>query len=376
MPSSSPSSPRSPRHSVLVVATGATERMHSRRPQPLHLLCGRPMVQYVVDAVRGLDPQRIVVVAGDGADQVEKRLAETVADPRLVVAEQRSARGSAESVLLGLEVFADDFGEDDLLIVPGNMPLLRADTVEALLGAHQESGRAITVLGVDEPAAENTGRLIPGREPGSVDRVASSDESVVEPWLNATGVMAVRRSLLAPAIRRARPDAASGRVELHSVVEVLTGAGHQAAAVELGDVSEARPVLDRVQLASAEAAIRRRTNEHWMRRGVTMLDPDRTYVDTTVRLAPDVTLFPGTMLQGSTVVGAGAEIGPDTRLDDCAVGASARVEKTMGREAEIGEGAQVGPFAVLDPGSHVAAGVATGPFHHARSSEPTSHARP
>lgn len=331
------------------------------------------MVQYVVDAVRGLDPQRIVVVAGEGADRVEKRLAETVADPRLVVAEQRSARSSAESVLLGLDVFADDFGEDDLLIVPGNMPLLRAETVEALLLAHQASGRAVTVLGADDPADDGAGHLVAGRDPGSVERVAGPDELILEPWLNATGVMVIRRSLLAPAIRRARPDPITGTIDLHNVVEVLTGAGHQAGAFELDDIAEAQPVLDRVQLASAEAAIRRRTNEHWMRRGVTMVDPDRTYVDTTVRLVADVTLFPGTMLQGSTVVGAGAEIGPDTRLDDCAVGASARVEKTMGREAEVGEGAQVGPFAVLDPGSNVAAGVATGPFHHARSSEPTSH---
>ena len=331
------------------------------------------MVQYVVDAVRGLDPQRIVVVAGDGADLVEKRLAETVADPRLVVAEQRASSGSAHAALLGLEAFADDFGEDDLLIVPGNLPLLRAETVEALLLAHQDSGRAVTLLGADRPAEETAGYLIAGRDPGSVDRVAGPDELVVEPWLSATGVMVIRRSLLAPAIRRARPDMATGTIEVHSVVEVLTGAGHQAGVVQLHDIAEAQPVLDRVQLAAAEAAIRRRTNEHWMRRGVTMVDPDRTYVDTTVRLAPDVTLFPGTMLQGSTVVGAGAEIGPDTRLDDCAVGASARVEKTMGREAEIGEGAQVGPFAVLDPGSHVAAGLATGPFHHARTGEPTSH---
>ena len=331
------------------------------------------MVQYIVDAVRGLDPQRIVVVAGEGADRVEKRLAETVADPRLVVAEQRSMRGTADSALLGLEAFADDFGEDDLLVVPGNLPLLRAETVEALLAAHQASGRAVTVLGADTPADDDAGHLVAGRDPGSVDRIAGPDELVLDPWLSATGVMVVRRSLLAPAIRRARPDAVTGAVALHSVVEVLTGAGHHGGVHELEDVTEAQPVLDRVQLASAEAAIRRRTNEHWMRRGVTMVDPDRTYVDTTVRLAPDVTLFPGTMLQGATAIGAGAEIGPDTRLADCAVGASARVEKTMGREAEIGEGAQVGPFAVLDPGSHVAAGVATGPFHHARTSEPPSH---
>ncbi len=325
--------------SVLILATGAHERMHSVRPQPLHLLCGRPMVQYVIDAARGLDPDRIVVVVGDGADQVAKKLSETVADPRLVVVEQRSGQGTAEAALVGLEVFADDFGEDDLLVVPGNMPLLQRDSIDALVTQHQISGAAVTVLGDD-----------------------LDDELPL--------VMCVRRQLLAPAIRRVRPDPTSGAFDLMAIAGVLTGAGHPALAVPfdidgLDIASEVHRIVDRADLARAEAVIRDRTNLAWMRRGVTMVDPNQTYVDTTVRLATDVTLFPGTMLQGSTVIGAGAEIGPDTRLVDCAVGAAARVEKTMGREAEVGEGARVGPFAVLEPGSHVGPGAVTGPFHHA-----------
>jgi bifunctional UDP-N-acetylglucosamine pyrophosphorylase/glucosamine-1-phosphate N-acetyltransferase len=101
-----------------------------------------------------------------------------------------------------------------------------------------------------------------------------------------------------------------------------------------------------------------------------MLDPDRTYIDVTVALAPDTTLFPGTVLQGDTRVGPGAEVGPDTRLVDCAVGPRAVVEKTMGRDAEIGEDARVGPFAVLDPGSRIPPASRTGPFYHAITDEP------
>jgi bifunctional UDP-N-acetylglucosamine pyrophosphorylase/glucosamine-1-phosphate N-acetyltransferase len=122
-------------------------------------------------------------------------------------------------------------------------------------------------------------------------------------------------------------------------------------------------VNDRVQLAAAEAELRRRTNERWLRQGVTMIDPERTYLDTTVRLAPDVTLFPGVILQGATVVGERAEIGPDTRLVDCTVGADAVVASTAGVDAEVGVGARVGPFAVLEPGSSIAAGAVTGPFY-------------
>ena len=112
----------------------------------------------------------------------------------------------------------------------------------------------------------------------------------------------------------------------------------------------------------AEAELRDRTNERWMRRGVTMLDPERTYIDASVELAPDVTIFPGTLLQGGTVVKTGAEIGPDTRLVDCVVGEGAAVEQTVGRHAEIGARARVGPFAVLHPGARVGDGAVTGPF--------------
>lgn len=119
---------------------------------------------------------------------------------------------------------------------------------------------------------------------------------------------------------------------------------------------------DRAQLAAAEAELRDRTNERWMRRGVNMLDPERTYIDASVELAPDVTLFPGTILQGRTVVGSFAEIGPDARLVDCVVGEGAVVDYTVARQAEIGEHSRVGPFAFLSPGTKVAPSTVTGPY--------------
>jgi bifunctional UDP-N-acetylglucosamine pyrophosphorylase/glucosamine-1-phosphate N-acetyltransferase len=128
-------------------------------------------------------------------------------------------------------------------------------------------------------------------------------------------------------------------------------------------------INDRFQLAVAEAELRRRINRAWMAAGVTMVDPERTVVDAAVRLAPDVTLHPGTMLQGRTVVGVGAVLGPDVRLVDCAVGDGARLEQTVGYDAEVGPQAAVGPFAYLRPGSHVAGGATTGPFYTAMASD-------
>src|SRR5690606_21161909 len=116
---------------------------------------------------------------------------------------------------------------------------------------------------------------------------------------------------------RITPQNAQGEYYLTDVVAVLREAGYRVGAVTVEDAAEAAGINDRMQLAAAEAELRRRTNEGWLRAGVTLVDPASTYLDATVKLGSDVTLFPGTILQGSTVVGAGAEIGPNTRLVDC-----------------------------------------------------------
>jgi bifunctional UDP-N-acetylglucosamine pyrophosphorylase/glucosamine-1-phosphate N-acetyltransferase len=181
----------------------------------------------------------------------------------------------------------------------------------------------------------------------------------------ATGIYCFRRNLLAPALRRIDPRNARGVYELSDSVRVLAETGHPIHTVEVPDPAEVLAVDDRVQLARVEAELRRRTNLGWLERGVTFVDPDKTYLDTTVELGADVTIFPGTILQGRTVIGEGGEIGPNTRLVDCVVGAGAEVQETVGRDACIGAGARVGPFAVLEPGSEVAAGAVTGAFYTA-----------
>src|SRR5204863_8873826 len=156
---------------------------------------------------------------------------------------------------------------------------------------------------------------------------------------------------------------------LTDVVGVLRDAGHAVRAVEIDDPHEAFGVNDRVQLAAAEAALRERINTRWMEAGVTMVDPSRTYVDATVELAPDVRLLPGTMLEGRTVVGAGATIGPDTQLLDTVVGREAVVRQTVSRDATIGDAATVGPFASLRPGTHIGPGAHVGTFVEMKNSE-------
>jgi len=355
--------------SAVVLAAGEGTRMKSARPKPLHLLCGRPLVLHVIDALAELDIDRVVVVVGHGAERVTKTLHE---DAPLGVAvdfvEQHVQRGTGDAVATALTSFPDDDLEDgDIVVLPGDAPLLRPATLAALVRTHRAADAACSILTARLEHPTGYGRIVRGKD----DRVrriveeADADDEEREIDEINTSVYVFRRSVLAPSLRRLSPENANGEYYLTDVVSVLYDAGYNVVTMVVGDPMEAAGVNDRAQLATAEAELRDRTNERWMRRGVTMLDPERTYIDATVELAPDVTLFPGTLLQGRTVIATGAEIGPDTRLVDCVVGEEAIVEQTVGRQAEIGAQARVGPFAMLSPGTQVAPGTVTGPFFEA-----------
>ena len=352
--------------SAVVLAAGQGTRMRSSRPKPLHRLCGRPLVLHVLDALAELTIQRAVVVVGHGAERVTKALLEQAPggfDIEFVEQHVQRGTGDAASVALtGLSDTGQDDDEDgDVIVLPGDTPLLRPPTLAALVRHHRSTNAACTLLtaSIEEPAGY--GRVMRDKN-GRVSRIVEDVEAADEIEIKEvnTSIYVFRRSVLAPSLRRLSPENAQGEYYLTDVVGVLHDAGYTVSALKVPDASEAAGVNDRAQLATAEAELRDRINERWMRRGVTMLDPERTYIDTTVVLDRDVTLYPGTMLQGSTTVATGAEIGPDTRLIDCTVGEASVVEHTVGRQATIGRGATVGPYAVLHPGSSVAAYTVTG----------------
>ena len=351
--------------------------MRSTRPKPLHLLCGRAMLLYVLDALSTCEPRRAVIVVGHGAERVTKKLQEEAPDLVLDFVEQRVQRGTGDAASVGLTVFPDDELDDDedVLVLPGDTPLLRPSTVATLVATHRQSDAACTVLTARLDNPTGYGRVVRGSD-GRVQRIveqgdATDDELTIDE-VN-TSIYCFRRSLLAPALRRLSPENAQGEYYLTDVVSVLHDAGYGVVAMEAPDARETQGVNDRVQLATAEAELRRRTNDRWLRMGVTMVDPGRTYIDATVQLAADVTLFPGTLLQGRCVVGAGAEIGPDTRLVDCVVGADAVIENSVGRDASIGDQAVVGPYAVLEAGTVIASGTRTGAFYTAGSTVQVRH---
>jgi bifunctional UDP-N-acetylglucosamine pyrophosphorylase/glucosamine-1-phosphate N-acetyltransferase len=322
------------------------------------------MVLHVLDALAELKLERAVVVVGHGADRVTKALHEQQ-PPKLLIdfVEQPVQRGTGDAVSVALTAFPEEDADDgDIVVLPGDTPLLRPPTLAAIVRAHRRADAAATLLTAQLEDPTGYGRVVHGRD-GQVARVVEEADATPEERAITevnTSIYCFRRSVLAPALRRLSPENAQGEYYLTDVVGVLYEAGYPVISVVVDDPMEAAGVNDRAQLAVAEAELRDRTNERWMRRGVTMLDPERTYVDTSVELASDVTILPGCLLRGTTSVATGAEIGPDTHLIDTSVGEGAVVANTTARSAEIGAQAIVGPFAYLAPGTRIAPGTVTG----------------
>jgi bifunctional UDP-N-acetylglucosamine pyrophosphorylase/glucosamine-1-phosphate N-acetyltransferase len=343
--------------------------MRSSRPKPLHLICGRAMVVHVIHALEKLQPDRTAVVVGHQAEAVTKKVTERApAWANVAFVEQLEQNGTGDAAAIGMTAFdGDDYDDEStIVILPGDTPLLEADTLDELVATHVANQNACTLLTsvLDDPTGY--GRIVRKKD-GQVARIveqrdASPDELDIKEW--NTGILCFRRDLLGPALRNLTTDNAQGEYYLTDVVAALAGMGHRVGAVQ-ADAAETQGVNDRWQLALAERELRNRTNRHWLLNGVTMLDPRQTFIDVNVRIGRDVTLYPGTMLQGSTVIGDRCELGPDTRLADCVVGDGAVVEHSVGHNAKIGDDAVVGPYAHLPAGSAVLSNATTGAFYTA-----------
>ncbi|MEN9805117.1 MAG: putative bifunctional protein GlmU [Actinomycetota bacterium] len=362
--------------------------MRSARPKPLHLICGRPLVMHVVHSLSAVRPDQIAMVVGHGAERVTRRVLDDAPDwAHMLFAEQAVQRGTGDAALVGLDALDESPNIsspnvsspnisspniDDtstVLVLTGDTPLLRPETIDELVSHHETKGFGATVLVADladsPGGATGYGRIVRDSKSKRVLRIveqrdATTDERAITE-IN-TGIFAFRRDLLGPALRHLSPNNSQSEYYLTDVIASLAGMGHQVGAVT-ADPAETLGVNDRWQLALAERELRSRINRHWLLNGVTMLDPRQTFIDTGVSIGRDVTLFPGTMLQGRTSIGAESEIGPHTRLVDTVVGERTVVENTVARDAEVGDDCHVGPFAHLAPGSRVAGGATTGPFY-------------
>jgi len=334
---------------VIVLAAGNGKRMRSKLPKVLHTLGGRSMVGHVLTAVRALDADRVVAVVGHGREQVVAHIEQF--DPKVAIAVQEQQLGTGHAARVGL--LASGATKGDVLVLTADTPLLTGETLQWFLERHRSGGRALSVLTAEVPDPTGYGRIVRAQGGDVRAIVEEKDASEHERALTEinSGILAFDAEFLASALPRLGNANASGEYYLTDAVRLAVADGARTGGYLIGDRIQTEGANDRAQLAALGLEFNKRTVEHWMRAGVTVVDPLTTWIHADVELAPDVTLLPGVQLLGATTVGEDAIIGPDTTLTDCEVGPGANVVRTHALLSVIGAGADVGPFAHLRPGT-------------------------
>jgi len=352
---------------VVVLAAGEGKRMRSARSKLLHEVGGHSLLSYAVTAATTLQPEHVVVVVGHLRDQVEAHLAEIA--PHVTTVVQEEQRGTGHAVQVALAQLPHLRGE--VVVTYADVPLLNGDTLADLVREHREQRAAVTVLTAQVSDPTGYGRVLRDRS-GHVEAIVEHRDADAD-QRNITeinsGIYVFQAETLEAGLADLRPDNAQGELYLTDVLGSARRAGGVVGAHLIEDVWQTEGVNDRIQLSRLNAELNRRILEGWMRAGVTVVDPGSTWVHTSVDLGTDVTLLPGTALEGATSVASGAVIGPDTTLVDVEVGENATVTRTHASLAVIGPDTSVGPFAYLRPGTRLGAGGKIGTFVETKNAE-------
>lgn len=347
---------------IVILAAGAGTRMRSATPKTLHCIGGRSLLAHSIFAAHGASPARIVTVVGHGRERVEpavKAVAAELSGPsgsgnaQVTTAVQYQQNGTGHAVQCAMGALEGFHGT--IIVTNADVPLLTADTLRKLHSAHVDVPTAVTVLSVDQDDPTGYGRIIrtsDGEVTAIVEEKDATDAQRTITEVNS-GVFAFDADILRSALGQLTTDNAQGELYLTDVLGIARAQGHPVRAHMATDPRELAGVNDRVQLAAAGAELNRRCVERAMRGGATVIDPASTWIDVDVTVGQDVTIHPGTQLKGATRIGDNCVIGPDSTLQDVTVGDGATVVRTHAISSSIGEGAEVGPFSYLRPGTQL-----------------------
>ena len=340
---------------VVILAAGQGKRMMSDLPKVAHVAAGRTLIGWVLEAVRPFRPESTVVVVGHGAEQVVSHL-----PPGVVPALQEEQLGTGHATSVGLDALGDVAPEDTIVVLYGDMPLLTNELLARLADRSDDVAARMVTSVFEDPTGY--GRVI--RDGGVVVEVVEErdcdDDQRAIGEINA-GAYAFRAKDLIDALGGLSNDNSQGEYYLTDVIGILVGRGERLEPVETTP-EEVIGINSQDQLTEARHLLQARTNQRLMESGVWMLDPDRTYVDDTVTVEPGARIYPGVHLEGNTTVAAGAQVGPDVFVVDSSIGAGATVWYAVLRNAVVGEGCEVGPYASLRPGTVLEKGAKVGTF--------------
>ncbi|MDN5343970.1 MAG: bifunctional UDP-N-acetylglucosamine pyrophosphorylase / glucosamine-phosphate N-acetyltransferase [Clostridia bacterium] len=347
---------------AVILAAGQGKRMRSRQPKVLHRVAGRCLLEHVLAATREAGIKNSVIVIGHGAAEVKAALG-----PEQTYAWQEEQLGTGHALAQARQAAG---GAESILVLCGDTPLIRPATIASLVKEHQATGAVATVLTacLDDPAGY--GRIIRDEQGRVRAIVEERDAAPAERAINEinTGIYCFTASFLWPALAQLRPDNNQGEYYLTDVIALAVNQGLAVQALACDDPEEILGVNDRVQLAAAGAILRRRINTTLMLAGITIVDPASTYIDASVTIGPDTTIYPGTFLEGHTIIGANCSLGPGTTVRDSQVGDGSELIHAVVLASTVGPGCHIGPYAYLRPGTVLEAGVKVGDFVEVKAS--------
>lgn len=342
---------------AIVLAAGKGTRMKSKLYKVMHPICGKPMIQHIVDLLQKLSLEKIVVVVGHGADAVKDQLGDGVR-----FAFQEEQLGTAHAVSMSREHLQDQDGMT--IVINGDTPLVREETLKNLLAYHQNKKAAATVLTTLLADPTGYGRIIRDQN-GDVNRIVEEKDATLgqkKICEISTGIFCFDNRKLFASIDQVRNDNAQGEYYLPDVLQILKEQDCRISAFLTADAEEGAGVNDRVQLSQMEGILRKRINEQHMKNGVTIIDPAATYIDADVVIDRDTVIYPGTFLRGKTRIGEACEIGPHVEVTDCQVETQVKITNSTIIESIVHANATVGPYAYIRPQSEIGKGARVGDF--------------
>lgn len=355
--------------SAIILAAGEGTRMKSKMPKVLHTVLGRELLNHVIDSAKSAGTERICVVIGHKGDEVKEKIGDCVE-----YVEQKERLGTGHAVMQ-----ADGFiqEEGDVLVLYGDTPLITGETLKRLIDTHRKENNGVTILSaiVENPAGY--GRIIRDEKGNFLKNVEHKDASEEELKVNEIngGMYCFKAKLLKEALKELTNNNSQKEYYLTDTLEIILSKGHRVNALVVEDSDEILGVNSRVQLAQVTQIMKRRINKMHMEAGVTIIDPENTYIELEVKIGKDTIIYPGCNLQGKTVIGEDCIIGPNSTIKSSQVADKVTVQNSVVLESIINSNTTVGPFAYLRPNSNIGSHVRIGDFVEIKNSTIGNHTK-
>lgn len=340
----------------IILAAGEGKRMKSKLPKVLHKVCGKPMIDHIIEAMNGANVNDLIVVVGHKAEIVKEHL-----DNKVSTAFQEKQLGTGHAVMCCEDFLKDK--EGTVIILAGDAPLITSETISKVFDYHVKNGYSATILTADAEDPTGLGRII-RNEQGDIERIvehkdATEDERNIKEVNSANYCFDIQELL--KALKKIDNDNAQGEYYLTDTIEIIKNSGKKVGAYKT-DFVEFMAVNSRVQLQEASDAMNKRTLKRLMDEGVTIINPNNTYIDSDAKIGMDTVIYPGTIIEGKCIIGEDCIIGPNSRIVKSEIGNDVEIQNSVVLESAVGDETHVGPFAYIRPESVIGKKVRIGDF--------------